>query len=222
MSRKTFKHDMTLMYTFHDALRRELEHLARATDTESDDPGHILRTAVGWEMFKDYLHVHHGAEDDVLWPAIRQAAANSPDALAVLDAIESEHAAIDPGIAAFDAAIADRENGAPKVPVIAERLVAGLGGHLRHEEDEALEVVDSFATEELLAKFGAEHNVRVGSGGPRFLPWLLDGAPDRDTGLVLGRLPEPLRLAYEREWVPTYEALNRWSGNGNSNGNGNG
>lgn len=219
MSRKTFKHDMTLMYTFHDALRRELEHIAKLTATASDDPGHVLRTAVGWEMFKDYLHVHHGAEDDVLWPAIRAAAAESPDALAVLDAIEAEHAVIDPGIAAFDAAIADRENGATKVPIIAEKLVAGLSHHLRHEEDEALDVVDAFATPELLAKFGAEHNVRVGSGSPRFLPWLLDGARDSDAALVLGRLPQPLKLAYEHEWRPAYVALNRWNGNGNGNDN---
>lgn len=212
MSRKTFKQDMTLMYTFHDALRRELEHIARITATPSDDPGHVLRTAVGWEMFKDYLNVHHGAEDDVLWPAVRQAAAGSPDALAVLDAIEAEHAAIDPGIAAFDAAIADRENGAQRVTMIAEKLLAGLGGHLRHEEDDALDVVDAFATPELLARFGMEHNVRVGAGSPRFVPWLLDGARESDTALVLGRLPEPLRMAYQQEWQPAYVALDRWGG----------
>lgn len=217
MSRKTFTHDMTLMYTFHDALRRELSHIARLTAKPSDDPGEVLRTAVGWQMFKDYLHVHHGAEDDVLWPAVREAAVNSPDALAVLDAIEAEHAAIDPGIAAFDAALADRENGAQRVLIIAEKLVGGLGGHLKHEEDEALDVVDAFATPELLAKFGMEHNVRVGpTGSPRFVPWLLDGALDSDTALVLSRLPDPLKAAYENEWKPAYAQLNRWGVNGNA------
>ena len=217
MSRKTFTHDMTLMYTFHDALRRELSHIARLTAKPSDDPGEVLRTAVGWQMFKDYLHVHHGAEDDVLWPAIRAAAAKSPDALAVLDAIEAEHAAIDPGIAAFDAALADRENGAQRVVIIAEKLVGGLGGHLKHEEDEALDVVDAFATPELLAKFGMEHNVRVGpAGSPRFVPWLLDGALDSDTALVLSRLPDPLKAAYANEWKPAYAQLNRWGVNGNA------
>ena len=210
MSRKTFKNDMTLMYTFHDALRRELGHIARITERADDDPQHILRTSLGWQMFKDYLHVHHGAEDDVLWPAIREAAAGSPDALAVLDAMDAEHAAVDPGLAAFDAALADREAGAIKVPIIAEKLVAGLGGHLKHEEDEALDIVDAFATPELLKRFGMEHNIRIGAGSPRFVPWLLDEAQPGDVALMLGQLPEPVRMAYQNEWQPAYAALGRW------------
>lgn len=35
---------MTMMYTFHDALRRDLDRIARVTArTDDDDPKHVLR-----------------------------------------------------------------------------------------------------------------------------------------------------------------------------------
>jgi hypothetical protein len=84
----TSKLDITAMYAMHNALRRELEHLARITASSNDDPRHILRTAAGWELLKQALHIHHTSEDDSLWPAMRQALASRPDDLALLDAME--------------------------------------------------------------------------------------------------------------------------------------
>jgi hypothetical protein len=75
------KLDMTAMYAAHDALRREMELLARTAARVDDDPRRILGTAVGWELFKKSLHVHHTAEDDALWPAMHEAAADHPDDL---------------------------------------------------------------------------------------------------------------------------------------------
>ena len=91
-----YKHDMAMMLAFHDALRRELGHIARVTASRTDDPRHVMATAAGWQMFKNYLHVHHGCEDDVLWPALERTLADRPDDLALLAAMEAEHAAIEP------------------------------------------------------------------------------------------------------------------------------
>ena len=63
-----FKNDMTMMYATHDALRRDLDQIARVTARPQDDPRYILRAALGWELFKSYLVRHHTAEDDPLWP----------------------------------------------------------------------------------------------------------------------------------------------------------
>ncbi|MYV99399.1 hemerythrin domain-containing protein, partial [Streptomyces sp. SID3343] len=106
MTAKTYRNDMTMMFAIHDALRRELDHIAEIIAHPTDDPQQVLRTAVGWEMFKTYLHVHHGAEDDVLWPVIGAAVADRPDEAAVIAAMEAEHAVVDPGLAAVDAALA--------------------------------------------------------------------------------------------------------------------
>jgi iron-sulfur cluster repair protein YtfE (RIC family) len=96
MTTKDFTLDMTYMYVFHDALRRDLERIARFTARGSDDPSRMLRSAAGWEMFKKYLRIHHQAEDDAVWPVMYQVLADRPDDLALLDAMEAEHGAIDP------------------------------------------------------------------------------------------------------------------------------
>jgi iron-sulfur cluster repair protein YtfE (RIC family) len=111
MTAQDFKLDMTFMYVFHDALRRDLERIARFTARGSDDPGRVLRTAAGWEMFKKYLRIHHQAEDDAVWPVMYQVLADRPDDLALLDAMEAEHAVIDPLLDAVDAALDDRDGG---------------------------------------------------------------------------------------------------------------
>ncbi|WTW93924.1 hemerythrin domain-containing protein [Streptomycetaceae bacterium NBC_01309] len=206
-----FKNDMTMMFAMHDALRRELERIARITERGGDDPRVILRTAAGWGMFKRYLHVHHGAEDEILMPEVRKALAGRPDDLAVIDAMEAEHAAVDPGIAFFDAAIADPESGPDKLAMIVDRLLTGLGGHLKHEEDEALALVDEVASPELLARFGAEHSIRIGAEGSVFLPWLLDGADAAAVAAVTGRLPAPVRAAFATIWVPAYVGSDIWA-----------
>ncbi|MCF2527963.1 hemerythrin domain-containing protein [Yinghuangia soli] len=208
---KTFRNDMTMMFAIHDALRRELEQILRITERADDDPRHILHAAAGWELFKHYLHIHHGAEDDVLWPAVTEALADRPDDLAVIEAMEAEHAAVDPGIAFFDAAIADPSTRPEKLAAIADRLHSGLGGHLRHEEDEALAIIDDVATPGLLARFGAEHTARLGAETPTFLPWLLDGATDSSRTAVLGQLPPPVRDLYTATWAPAYARRAIWT-----------
>ena len=57
-------------------------------------------------MFKRYLHAHHTAEDETVWPVMERLLAGPPDDLALLAAMESEHAAIDGLLGAVDAAIA--------------------------------------------------------------------------------------------------------------------
>ena len=78
-----FTLDMTMMFAIHDALRRDLEHVAQM-DTRNE----------GWDLFDRMLHLHHTIEDDLLWPVMRDAVAGRPEDLALLDEMETEHAAI--------------------------------------------------------------------------------------------------------------------------------
>ena len=206
-----YQHDMAMMLAFHDALRRELGHVARvAATTTTDDPRQVMATAAGWQMFKAYLHVHHGCEDDVLWPAMEKTLADRPDDLALLAALEAEHAAIDPLLNAIDATVANPASGPERLADLTDALASTLNAHLRHEEGEGLALIDVTVTDEQWADFGLEHSKRMGPEAPRVFPWMLDGLDDARAEHILGLVPEPARAAYRGQWLPAYRQLDRW------------
>ncbi len=207
----SFTMDMTMMYAIHDALRRELERIARVTTRIDDDPRQVLRTAVGWEMFKRYLHAHHTAEDETVWPVMKRLLAGRPDDLALLAAMESEHAAIDPLLEAVDVAIADRDSGPQRLRDLVDALVTGLSGHLKHEENEALALIDATLNEQQFQRLGQRQAELIGADAPRYLPWLLDDMDPARIAAVLGRIPEPLRVAYRDEWQAQYADVRLWA-----------
>ena len=64
--------DLTIMYVAHEALRRDLASLVRAASAAGlSDPRKSASVAAGWDMFKTQLLIHHTAEDEVIWPALR-------------------------------------------------------------------------------------------------------------------------------------------------------
>ncbi|MQY07088.1 hemerythrin domain-containing protein [Actinomadura macrotermitis] len=123
-----------------------------------------------------------------LWPALRETLADRPDELALLEAMEAEHAAVDEVIAVIGTALADP--GAPLGDLI-DSLYTGLNGHLKHEEDQTLPL--------------------IGPDAPRLLPWLLDGATEEGAATMLAPLPPPARAAFTAQWQPAYAALDRWN-----------
>jgi iron-sulfur cluster repair protein YtfE (RIC family) len=202
--------DLSAMYVAHDALRRDLERLARTTVRIDDDPRRILRTASGWELFKKSLHLHHTAEDEGLWPVMRENAAGRPDDLDLLAAMEAEHGAIDPLVDAIDAELVEPESEPQRLGDLADALVVCLAGHLKHEENEALPLIQELVTEQQWLHFG-EVNARLyGQDAPRILPWMLDSASESTVAKLLAQMPEPARMAYRNEWQPSYAALDLW------------
>ncbi len=130
--------DFTLMYVAHDAFHRDLRRLAAAVDA-----GRAAEPSVraGWETFKEQLHIHHTAEDVSVWPALR-AKVTMAGQVAVLDAMEAEHARIDPLLAAVDSCLAAA--GQAGLAETADGLAAALDAHMDHEEDQALPLVETF------------------------------------------------------------------------------
>ncbi|MCX4826275.1 hemerythrin domain-containing protein [Streptomyces sp. NBC_01142] len=203
--------DLTVMYAMHDALRRELAHLERITTAVDRDPRYVLATAAGWQLFQKSLHAHHTAEDDALWPALRHSLAGRPQDLAVLEALEAEHAAIDPVIEAIDARLADPETDPLRLCELTDALATGLAGHLKHEEDAALPLIQRALTAEQWGHFGQVHAQRLAPDAPALLPWLLDGADELTVERLLAALPSPARATCTSQWLPAYTVLDRWS-----------
>lgn len=202
--------DFTLMYAMHNALRRDAEHIARITANSDDDPQQILGNTAGWELFKRGLHIHHTSEDEALWPQMTAALAGRPDDLAVVEAMEAEHAQIDPLLEAIDAAMTDRENGPKRVGALTDALVAVLSKHLEHEEEEALPLIEMCLTQEQLINFGAVHAAKGGPDGPKITPWMLDGQEEKIVAATMAILPPPVRAMYTEQWKPAYASTDWW------------
>jgi hypothetical protein len=205
-----YKLDMSMMFAMHDALRRELVQVTRIATLRDDDPGPLLRAALGWALFKKFLLVHHQTEDDVLWPALRAQVAGHPDRLALADALEAEHAVIGPLLTAIDAAAADPDYGYQRFGDITGELVAKLTAHLTHEETDGLALIDASLTAQQWQHFAQAHGERLAGDASTYMPWLLNGASPQTQDSVMAKFPPPLLAAYREQWAPSYAALHIW------------
>lgn len=206
-----FRLDMSMMFAMHDALRRELVQVGRMASQRDGDPGKLLRAALGWELFKKFLLVHHQSEDDALWPVMRAHVAAQPDRVALVDALEQEHVAIEPLLAAIDAAAADPAYGHQRFGDIVDELVTKLTAHLAHEESDGLALIDDSLSLAQWQHFAHVHTERVRSDAPTYLPWLLSDASPQTLDAVLGKFPPSLLTAFREQWGPQYAALNVWN-----------
>ncbi|MBP2328091.1 iron-sulfur cluster repair protein YtfE (RIC family) [Kibdelosporangium banguiense] len=203
--------DMTAMHAMHDALRRELEHIARVTERIDHDPRHVLRTAIGWQLFKRSLRIHHSAEDDMLWPVLRRRLAGRPDELVLLEAMEAEHAAIGQVVATVDELLTAPDADPLRLGDLTDSLVTGVRGHLTHEERAAIPLIARALSTAQWAAFEHVHSQRIGADAPQVLPWLLENADPQNITRTLSTLPASVRTAYYTRWRPDYSAHDRWT-----------
>jgi hypothetical protein len=188
--------DLTMMLAFHDAFRRDLAHLAR---TASRHRAHLDEPA------------RHTAEDNDLWPRMRAHLADRPDELALLQAMQDEHARIDPLLEAVEGALADHDGGHQRLGDTVDALAGELCRHLGHEEREVLPLIDRSLTPAEWQAFGNDQRRRIGIGGAaQLFPWLLEEASPGQVRAVLGGLPAPLRVVYRRIWLPRYARHDHW------------
>jgi hypothetical protein len=208
--------DLTIMLAAHAALRRDLERLARAAAfADLPDPGRRASVRVGWETFKRQLHLHHTAEDTVVWPALRQRLSRDDDAQSVLDAMEAEHQQIDPLLTAVDDAFARAEKGrrgdARAIGDVTDALATSLIGHLTHEERDGLPLIGVALTAAEWRRVGFRIARRNGlSAGGEMFAWIADDADPNQAHAAVATLPPPARLAYRAIRKPRYQRTPRW------------
>jgi hypothetical protein len=179
--------DLSIMYAVHHAFRRDLAAFAAAAGrTPADDRPTWRALAQRWELFATTLHGHHSGEDAGLWPMLldRVDAAGDAEGRQVLEAMEAEHADIDPLLHACGqgfarlAASADEDARA----ALAVRLVAArehLARHLRHEECDALRLVQAHLSQADWDRMDKEHFQAEHTFADllRLAPWVLHGLP---------------------------------------------
>ncbi len=192
------------MYVMHFAFRRTLDDFVEGVRrTPAGDAKAWTAMATYWDGFAVALHHHHDIEDVAIWPVLlkRADARGSARDRETLEAMEAEHSVIDPSLAACHAGFAnmvshpcDDHRRALDVGVTALR--EALGQHLRHEETEALPMLqatmaaEEWAASEAYAEEGFE---------PRRIPFFV--------GWVLHALPAEGRRAMFRKAGPAYRVL---------------
>jgi|tagenome__1003787_1003787.scaffolds.fasta_scaffold20819068_1 iron-sulfur cluster repair protein YtfE (RIC family) len=227
--------DLSVMLAAHAALRRDLVRLATAAAvTDLRDPVRLAAVQAGWETFKRQLHLHHTAEDDIVWPALRRRLGHSEQAQSVLDEMEDEHELIDPlmdvidgEFSSFTAGIA----GPAGLTEATEALAAPLVAHLAHEERDALPLIGVALTAGEWRSVGLRiaRSSGLSLAGEMFA-WLADSSDTVSGSTVSGStvsgnpvpgrtgqateatrlLPPPARLLYRAIWRPRYQRTPRW------------
>ncbi len=212
------KADLTIMIAAHDAFRRDLVSLVQAAQgPDRYSPDRQRSVAAGWDLFKRQLHVHHTAEDDLIWPVLRERLGHSANALSVLDEMEAEHERIDPLLAAVDhgfASAAGSLEGHPSADRLADAvdtLVVALTGHLTHEEKDGLPLIGVALTATEWRGVGFKIARRNGlSAGGEMFSWMLSSATPDKARAVTRQLPPPVRVLYKAAWKPRFEKTKRW------------
>lgn len=202
--------DLTIMIAAHEALRRDLTKLAEAASfADLPDPARRASVRAGWEVFKRQLHLHHTAEDMIIWPTLRDRLAHSDTALSVLASMEEEHKVIDPLLASVDHAFEHPEDG--RIGDTSDALTTALVGHLKHEERDALPLIGVALTAGEWRGVGVKIARKNGlSASAEMLPWMLDGAQSDRFAEALGTLPPPVRVLYRALWKPRYTRTRHW------------
>jgi hypothetical protein len=189
--------DMMMMYVMHHGFRRDLAAFAaaaRVTPVEARSTWQAL--AARWDLFSQVLHHHHSGEDAGLWPALMERV--DDEGRAVLQAMEAEHGEIDPILTAcaagFERLATHADDDARAA--LAVRLCAAkesLGRHLRHEETEAIAIIQSVLTNEDWERIEVEH-FRQGvpfSDVLAIVPWAAHGVPSPLRRAVFAKTGRP-------------------------------
>jgi hemerythrin-like domain-containing protein len=157
--------DMMMMYLMHHAFRRDLGRFANAAPrTPADDRATWQAMAERWGRFADILHHHHSGEDAGIWPFLLERADDAERA--TLLAMEAEHDKIDPQLESCEQLLAalagdqearDNERLRAQLSVRLAETRELLDHHLRHEESEAMVILQRHMTPEDWHRIEEEH-----------------------------------------------------------------
>ncbi len=184
--------DLLMMYVVHHAFRRELSDFCgavRATPVEDRATWRAMLTR--WGLFSSFLHHHHEGEDAWLWPALTERA--TPEQREVLEAMEAEHAEIDPALDACRAGLERlAETADPDArAALVVRMVStreSLTRHLAHEETEALALLQQVLAPEEWAQIDVRFQRSFSFKELTWaVPWLLDGLPGETVDTVFAQ-----------------------------------
>lgn len=197
--------DMQIMYVMHHGFRRDLEKFTAAAQHTPVGDREVWRLlATRWAVLAEVLHMHHAGEDAGLWPWLLEH--GTPEDRSTLEAMEAEHAEIDPLLAScaegFEGlAVAADEDARAALTVRLAATRDSLGRHLAHEETDAIAILQRLMTPADWAALDEEYlkaeltPALVG----KLVPWAAYGIPRE----ALRRLFADAGLGFKLVWLAT-------------------
>jgi hemerythrin-like domain-containing protein len=195
--------DVHMMYVMHHGFRRDLVMFADASAaTPATDRDAWAALAARWATFSEILHHHHSGEDAGLWPRLMHAA--TAEERSTLEAMEAEHAGIDPVLracaAGFERVLATSDEQAARQ--LAQDLAAardGLLAHLHHEENDAMALVQKYLTTADWVRlekgsFKKRQTLRQLAAA---VPWVMHELPEEMAGRLIEEAGLPMRLLWK-------------------------
>jgi hemerythrin-like domain-containing protein len=165
----------------------------------------------------EFLHAHHSAEDEGLWPKVRSC---NPDAGPLLDSLEADHARIAPAADALAEAArryTDTTTDEPRVALVdaIDRLVEVLFPHLDREVAEAMPVVAASITAREWDEIEQRFNIKPKSVRELATEghWLLEGIDAEGYDVVVHKVPALQRFVLLHGFGRAYrqQAAARWT-----------
>ncbi len=193
--------DLMIFLLAHRAFRREFGRLAvAAAEAPAAGPRAAeVKAAIEAQIatMTRSLHHHHHGEDERIWPLLRE---RDPAGAVVLDALEAEHAEIDPLIAVVDdpsKSLADRA-------IALEQLSVLINRHLDHEEEAALPLIRRHYSADEWEADGKHHMKETRADLPMFACIMFDHMTAQEIAGTLAAAPKILGWMYKLSWRRAY------------------
>jgi hemerythrin-like domain-containing protein len=200
------------MVVIHQALRREFTLLpALVAAVPDNDTGRARTVSEHLTLVLGFLHDHHEAEDELIWPLLRQRVPMNND---LIDTIEKQHRTVADAIHAIQASLpawsahaaaADRDRIAETLRV----LDTALTEHLDLEEQQILPLIHQHLTvPEWLAPqhYAAQHGPKSLSGKLTVAGLVLEDASPPQRAWFMSMLPPPARVLWRLVGARRYTA----------------
>ena len=209
MNDSTAAIDMRDMIAVHDAFRVEFSALPAMVLAVA--PGDTSRSAVVGRhatLMLRVLHGHHGGEDALVWPVMRERA---PEAAELISTLEAQHHSMDPllerahELADGWTVSADAASGASLAAVLDELHVV-VAEHLALEESQFVPVAARYLSHDEWMAVGAHSRASLSQEDLALaLGTILSDTTPELGDLIIGSMPPEAQAGWSQFGRPMYE-----------------
>ena len=190
---------VAIQHAVHAAVRRDIDRLVGALGSDRA-PAHAIRDYAAEFLFQ--LHHHHTFEDAAIWPLLGERLGDPVTSL--LDRNLAEHGDVVAAVDAFTEAIGRLDGDVGDALATAESMRDVVTRHLAHEESDVIPLIPESFTLEDVGRFQVESAVE--NPPERFLPWLLESAPEPVASDFRTMLPAPVLELLTTSWMPVRQS----------------